>query len=352
MNTISGIAIKAIAAAVPTLEVKTADYPYFSHEEKERFQKATGIKARRIVRDGQCASDLCMAAAEEALDKLGWARESIGALVMITQTGDQPVPATSIVLQDKLGLPQNCIAFDINLGCSSYPYGLAIVGSLMNSLGIPRALLLIGDVSSRVCSFKDKSAWPLFGDAGTATALEIEPNAPKMYFDLMSDGAGKNAIIIPAGGLASRNPISSSREYKDYTDNSIRSPENMILQGADIFSFAISKVPPSIMRAMELSGKTKEELDYLVLHQANKMINDNIAKKIGFSSHKVPESLEFYGNTSSASIPITLCANSKLFSQERSILLSGFGVGLSWGSAVVTISGGVVLACTESNHVD
>jgi len=181
MKALSGIEIRAVAATVPTQVARTQDYEFLTMEERQRFQKVTGIAARRIVRDGQCASDLCMTAAETALAHVGWARESVGALIMITQTGDQPVPATSIVIQNKLGLPQTCVAFDVNLGCSSYPYGLAIVGSMMQSLGIMRALLLIGDVSSRVCAKNDKSAWPLFGDAGTATALELDERASPMY---------------------------------------------------------------------------------------------------------------------------------------------------------------------------
>lgn len=294
-----------------------------------------------------------MAAAEAVFEHLGWLRESVGAVVMITQTGDQPVPATAIVIQDKLGLSHSTLAFDVNLGCSSYPYGLAIVGSMMHSLGIQRALLLIGDVSSRLCAVHDKSSWPLFGDAGSATALELDEGAAPIQFDLMSDGAGKDAIIIPGGGLASRRPpaIDESIRTEVGADGVTRRPDNLILRGADIFSFAISKVPPSIRRVLDASSIVAEDVDYLVLHQANKMINDTVARKLGFSAERTPTSIEQYGNTSSASIPVTLCVNAHMFEEAKSIAVSGFGVGLSWGSAVLHLPANTVLTCVESDAI-
>lgn len=350
MKSLSGVAIRAVTAAVPTQIARTQDYQFLAPEERERFQKATGIATRRIARVEQCASDLCMTAAENALKHLGWARESVGALILITQTSDQPIPATSIVLQNKLGLPQECVAFDVNLGCSSYPYGLAITASMMHSLGIRRALLLIGDVSSRLCAPHDKSAWPLFGDAGSATALELDPQAPLMHFDLMSDGAGKDAIIVPSGGLSSKRPLGDQAvEFETGIDGVSRRPDQLILRGADIFSFAISKVPQSVKRAMAAGEKTADTVDYLVLHQANKMINDTIAKKLGFSQSKAPSSIQDYGNTSSASIPVTLCAHANLFDSPKTIAACGFGVGLSWGTALVELPANAVIACVESD---
>jgi 3-oxoacyl-[acyl-carrier-protein] synthase-3 len=352
MNAITGIALRAVAAATPVRVARTADYAYLDPDERRRFQKATGIAERRIVAGGQCASDLCLTAAKAAMTHLGWDPASIGALILITQTGDQPVPATSIVLQDKLGLPQSCMAFDINLGCSSYPYGLAVVGSMMRTLGVARALLLIGDVSSRVCAEHDKSAWPLFGDAGSATALELDENAPPIHVDLCSDGAGKDAIVIPGGGLASRQPPVDDR-ITDATgsDGVRRNSGNLVLRGADIFSFAISRVPGSIQRTMAASGRVAQDFDFLLLHQANKMINDTIARKLGFTPDRVPTSIEHYGNTSSASIPVTLCANAELFATPRWIMACGFGVGLSWGSASFQLPAASVLPCIASDDV-
>lgn len=352
MKPIGDIAIRAVAAAVPTKIALTQEYEFLSPEERQRFQKATGIGERRISPTNQYVSDLCAAAANRVVEHLDWPRESIGILILITQTADQPIPATSIVLQDKLGLSQTCIAFDVNLGCSSYPYGLAIVGSMMQSLGIARALLLMGDVSSRVCAVHDKSAWPLFGDAGSATALELQTDAPPMHFDLMSDGSGRDAIIVPGGGLASRRPAGDGPIMEEVgTDGILRRPDNLVLRGADIFSFAISKVPSSIKRALESAGKTADEADFLVLHQANKMINDTIAKKTGFAPGKTLSTLAQYGNTSSASIPLTFCAHAGEFSCDRLVVVCGFGVGLSWASATLTVSAGTILPIVETDNV-
>lgn len=353
MSRLSGIAVRAIATAVPYEVARTQDYDYLTPEDRQRFQKATGISQRRISPLNQYASDLCAAAAERVIDHLNWDRASIGALVLITQTPDQPIPATSIVLQDKLGLPQTCATFDMNLGCSAYPYGLAVIGAFMQSLGISRGLLLMGDVSSRVCARHDKSAWPLFGDAGSATALELDESANSIYLDLMSDGSGRDAIIVPSGGLASRVPPPSEGPVSSEvgSDGIFRRPDNLILRGADIFSFAISKVPASIKRVIESSTKTVDDFDFLVLHQANKMINDTIAKKTGFSQDKSLSTLADYGNTSSASIPLTMCANADRFQVDRLVMACGFGVGLSWASASLTIPAKSVLPIVETDDV-
>lgn len=352
MTQLSGVAIRAVAAAVPTAVATTAEYAFLSASERARLAKATGIEARRISPPAQCASDLCAAAAERVIQHLQWTRDSIGALILITQTADQPIPATAIVLQHKLGLSERCVAFDINLGCSGYPFGLAVLGSMMHTLGIDRALLLMGDVSSRVCAPEDKSTWPLFGDAGSATALERDPQSAAMHFDLRSDGAGKDAIIVPSGGLASRRPVVEDMVTEQAAaDGFVRRSDNLSLRGADVFSFAISQVPRSIARAMAASGDTVGDVDYLVLHQANKMINDTITRKTGFAPHQALSSLAAYGNTSSASIPLTLCAHAGQFGVTTRLALCGFGVGLSWGTAIASLPAGAVLPVVETDDV-
>jgi len=352
MKAIPGIAVRAVAAAVPTHVARTQDYEFLTPEERLRFQKVTGIAERRIVGSEQCASDLCAFAADRVIEHAGWERESIGALILVTQSPDYPIPATAVILQDKLKLSQTCIAFDVNLGCSAYPYGIAIVASIMKSLSIQRALLLIGDISSRGCAISDKSAWPLFGDAGSATALELHEDAPAAFFDLMSDGAGKDAIIVPSGMLSSRRPRTDEAvRMEPGSDGIMRYPDNLVLRGADIFSFAIAKVPSSIQRALEASKHKPDQVDFLVLHQANKMINDTITKKAGFRPEQAISTLERYGNTSSASIPVTLCAHSDRFDQSRQLALCGFGVGLSWGTCILSVPAHAILPIIETDDV-
>ncbi|MFK3738287.1 3-oxoacyl-ACP synthase III family protein [Massilia sp. TN1-12] len=351
MAPLTGVAIRGIVSAVPTTVARTADYTVLSEAERAKFAAGTGIEQRRVAAPGQCASDLCQAAAEDLLAQLGWERDGIGALVMITQTGDHPVPATAIVLQQRLGLPKSCAAFDVNLGCSSYPYGLAILGAMMRTLGIRRALLLIGDVSTRLCSYNDKSSWPLFGDAGSATALELDDGAAPIHFDLNSDGAGKDAIIVEAGGLAARNPaVPEGFVDTEVAPGIVRNRSNLVLRGADIFSFAIGAVPPSIRRVLDAAGWTLDDVEHVVLHQANKMINDFIRKKVGWPAEREINTIRDYGNTSSVSIPLTLCAGAERLAAGGKVMLSGFGVGLSWASATVELQPGTVLRLIDSDH--
>jgi 3-oxoacyl-[acyl-carrier-protein] synthase-3 len=353
MHVIEGVEFKGIATCYPRKIERTDDYVHFNTEEIEKFKKNVGIWERRVVDDGVCASDLCESACRDLMESLRWTGDDVDALIMITQTGDYPVPATSIILQNKIGIKNCAICFDINLGCSSFPFGLYTVSSLLKAGGIKKAILLIGDVSSKVCSIEDKSSYPLFGDAGCAIALQrIDlDNKKAFYFDLMSDGAGYKSIIIETGGLASRNPVNKDAlESKSVSDGISRSEVNLVLKGADIFSFAISKVPASIKRIIEFADISIEEYDFLVLHQANKMINDQIVRKIKMSSEKVLSSLMNYGNTSSVSIPLTITANKdRFFQRESQVLASGFGVGLSWGSVSFNIPSNIVLIHKEFN---
>lgn len=346
MRAIQGVSIKGISTKFPKKIEKTDDYAHFNSEEAEKFKKNVGIIERRIVDAGLCASDLCESACQDLMESLNWSGDSIDALIMITQTGDYPVPATSIILQKKLGVKNSAICFDINLGCSSFPYGMYLISCMLKAGSINRAILLIGDVSSKVCSYSDKSAYPLFGDAGCAVAFEADSSdLSNFYFDLMADGGGYQSIIIESGGLASRNPTTDeSLRVINVSDGISRSKTNLSLKGADIFSFAISKVPQSIERVIYDSGLRVSDYDCLILHQANKMINDQIVRKLKISPEKSFSSLELYGNTSSVSIPLTITANKVFFEgNSRRVLASGFGVGLSWGSVAFTTSKTMVL---------
>jgi 3-oxoacyl-[acyl-carrier-protein] synthase-3 len=334
MHIINGFKISGIASRFPQKIAKTDDYAYFTKDEAQKFKENVGIHERRIVEGGTCASDLCEAATRDLMSGLGWSGGDVDAFIMITQTGDFPVPATSIILQNKLSIKKEAICFDINLGCSSFPYGLYVVGALLRAGGLRRAILSIGDVSSKVCSYADKSSYPLFGDAGTAIALEVNDKNSKFVFDLMTDGSGYKAIIIESGGLASRNPSRVESLTDIEVSPGIRRNElNLVLKGADIFSFAISKVPHSILEVSRAIGAEVSQCDYLVLHQANKLINNQIVRKVKVDPARSLSTLEKFGNTSSASIPLTITAHADLFrGKARSIIASGFGVGLSWGT--------------------
>ncbi len=331
---IENIAINGIAAAVPSKVESNWDYDYISEKERKLLIKTTGIVERRIAKKGQTTLDLCLLSANKLINELNWKRDEIGILIFVSQSADYHLPASSIVLQDKLNLAKNVIAFDINLGCSGYVYGLSVVMSLLKATGNKKALLLVGDISTNGLNYKDKSTYPLFGDGGSATALSINENN-KTYFQLQSDGSGYDAIIIPDGGL--RNPISDTTFIENELDSGIiRHSKNLHLNGLEVFNFTMREVAPQIKSILEHAGYEEENIDFLVFHQANKLLNETIRRKLKFPKEKVPYSLGKYGNTSSCSIPLTIVSElkDKLINNKK-LILSGFGVGLSWGTAIV-----------------
>jgi 3-oxoacyl-[acyl-carrier-protein] synthase-3 len=330
------VRIAGIAASVPKNEVSNFDCDLMDEKERRLFVKNAGIEKRRIAPPGMCASDLCEKAARVLIDELKWNKEQIDALIFVTQTPDYITPATAILLQEKMGFKKSCLAFDINLGCSGYVYGLAVLSAILSRMPSGKGILLVGDVSSACISPKDKSVVPLFSDAGSATALQYDADADTMFFNLQSDGKRYEAIIIPGG--AYRNPITpASLEMTEIEKGIARKPIHLVLQGIDVFNFSVSEVPENISVLMQHLRLSNDSVDYLLLHQANKIINDTIAESLNFPEEKTPSTLRYYGNTSSASIPVTMVAalREKLQTKKLNLLLSGFGVGLSWGSAFV-----------------
>jgi 3-oxoacyl-[acyl-carrier-protein] synthase-3 len=274
-------------------------------------------------------------AANQLLNDKNIQREEIDVLIFVSQSRDYFLPSTSIILQQKLGLSSNCIAFDIGLGCSGYVYGLASITSLMSTAKLRKGLLLTGDVSSVSLNKKDKSTYPLFGDAGTATLLEFN-TGDKMDFNLQSDGKGSDAIIITDGGL--RKPLTEESYIEREIDKGIiRAGKNLSLDGLEVFNFSLREVSPNIQALLNYNHSSISDYHYLVFHQANKLMNETIRKKLKATPEQVPYSLKNYGNTSSASIPLTIVTElaDAVKSGEQKFIFSGFGVGLSWGSVAL-----------------
>lgn len=330
---IDGIKLSGLAASVPKDIQSNRDYPFSTEREKELFIKTVGIEERRVAPVGLTASDLCFEAAEQLIDKLGCPREEIKVLVFVSQTPDYLIPPTSTILQDRLGLQKDCIALDINLGCSGYVYGLFMVASFMKSLSAKKGLLLVGDVSTSCLSSEDKSTAPIFSDAGSATLLEKTDSSEIMHFNLKNDGSGYEAISIPDGGM--RNPFTeASLKVEDLEKGIKRNATHLIMRGLEVFNFSQREVVPNVNELIEALSQNTEAYDYFVFHQANRLLNEAIRKKLGLSPEQVPYSLKHFGNTSSASIPITLVTEIReaLEQKNLNLVLSGFGVGLSWGS--------------------
>ena len=334
---ISDIAIKGISCCVPKNTQLNRELTLMSADEIEKFIEATGVEERRIADENICTSDLCYHAAEKLISELNWKKEDIEILVFVSQTADFILPNTSTILQDRLGISQNCVAFDVPLGCSGYVYGISIIAGIMKGTGLKRGLLLAGDTSSKLLSINDKSTVPLFGDAGSATAFEMDSTTNKLLFDLGTDGSGKEAIILKDGG--SRNRITKeSLEYEESDSGIKRNACHLVLEGMDVFSFGISQAPKTVNLLLDKFELNKDNIDYFIFHQANLMMNKMIIKKLKIPQEKVPYSLQKYGNTSSATIPLTIALNLKeqLMNTKKDVIVCGFGVGLSWGTAKIS----------------
>ncbi|ESQ93458.1 ketoacyl-ACP synthase III [Asticcacaulis benevestitus] len=306
-----------IVTAMPEAVSENADLAAsFGAETMAKIMAATGIE-RRPVADRHTVSQLGEAAAVVLLERLGWAPDSIGLLIVVTQTPDYPLPGTASLLQNRLGLAKSTAAFDISLGCSGYVYGLSVAHAMMQSGNIRRALLVTGDITSHMISESNRALAPLFGDAVAVTALELSEHG-QIAFDLGSDGSGAPYLISKTGGLAEPG-----------------TPE-LFMDGTQVMAFSLKQVAPSIERALHEAGKSIGDMDYVVLHQANAIMLKTLGQKIKAREDQLVYAVRDFGNTTSTSIPLALCDHlSKVATAPQlTLLLCGFGVGWSWSTAV------------------
>lgn len=325
-STFEGIRIAAIAAAVPENKVTAADlYHKFGQEIVDKTVQMIGVKESRQSVKKQIASDLGYRAAKEILDKKSIDVTSIGLLLVVTQTPDYRVPATAFVLHKRLGLAQDCAVFDMNLGCSGFVYGMQVACSLLKNLNCTRALCIVGDTSSKLGSSDNRASSLLFGDGTTAILLEKDAMAPSIEIAMRSDGNRYPAIIVPNGAFRS----------STYTEEELtvgnRAQRFPLMSGTDVFTFSIVDVVKLIKEFLSDQGKTAQDFDCVVFHQANLYMMKQIAKKIKAAPEQLLVSIDRFGNTSGASIPLTLVDHyGEQESGEIRALMSGFGVGLSW----------------------
>ena len=334
--TFHGVGIKALSACVPPEVIYNKDLGYLIPEEEiEKTINNIGIIERRIAAPDVMASDLCYKAAQQLMADNDIAPESIDVLLFMSQTPDYRIPATSCLLQHRLGLPRETMCFDISLGCSGYLFALSTAFAYASMEGINRVLLLDGETFSKIVNRRDKVEWPLYGDAGTDTLIE-KGDYGDSTFMLYTDGSGEDTLKIHAG---MRNPITpESCVEREQEDGNIRSDLEVYMDGMDVFNFAISKVPKSIKQLLKETEKSVDDVDYLIFHQANRFMMDFFVKKLKMDPDRVPYCIHKYGNTSSASVPLTI--SSELCGKldgDRTMLMSGFGAGLSWGSALMSM---------------
>lgn len=328
------VRIAGIAAGVPKNIASnlhpTEEDNVSSDYAPEDFVKTTGVMERRFSYE-LTAADLSYAAAEKLISDLGWQKDEIGAVIFVSQTPDYILPATSCILQDRLGLSKECYTMDISLGCSGWLYGLSSAAAILGKGTINKALMMCGDAKAR-SKGKFRRRNPLFGSAGTVTALEFQEGAPGLQFHFGTDGSGFDAIITPDGGA--RNPVTpESFEYYNYDGSEImRLTARM--KGMDVFSFGITTAPKSVKGLAEHYGFNYLDADWFVFHQANMKMNNMIAKKLKLPAEKVPSSMLHFGNTNGGSIPMTIVSElkGKVEDKPTTFICCGFGVGLSWAT--------------------
>ena len=339
------VRIAGIAAGVPKNIASNlhpeANDAFSKDYSPEAFVETTGVLERRVSAK-LTTSDLSFEATVKLISDLGWDKSEIEALVFVSQTPDYILPATACILQDRLGLSKECYTEDISLGCSGWVYGLSTVAALVSTGAVKKALLLAGDAKKRAPGPRD----PLFGSAGTATAVEFVDGDDGLKFHFGTDGSGYDAIITPDGG--SRNQVSVDSFIMEEVEGKMMHRMQTRMKGMDVFSFGISTAPKSVKKLAEHFGFNYLDYDYFVFHQANMKMNNMIAKKLKLEPEKVPSCMYHFGNTSSASIPLTIVTqlHDKCVSPTR-FICCGFGVGLSWGTVAFTADNMLVSELVE-----
>ena len=323
---INNVSVAGISASVPNNRIS-----YKEHCKKinlkidnniVRTTKMLGVKSNYITSENETTSDLCYFAAKKLLNEIKWDSSTIDILIFVSQTPDYLMPSTSCLLQEKLKLKKTTAVFDINLGCSGYVYGLWICSSILKNSGAKRALLLVGDTISKTIGKKDISNKILFGDAGSTTALEYSKKKNPIFFQLGTDGSGGKDLYIPNSG------------FKRSTNQ-----ESLIMNGSNVFSFVFREIPKSINELLNWSKLKIDDINYFVFHQANKFMLKKVFDKLNIPHEKTLIKMEEFGNTSSATIPLTIVAENKkiLKKKNKRFLLSGFGAGLSWASVCLEL---------------
>jgi 3-oxoacyl-[acyl-carrier-protein] synthase-3 len=336
----NNVGISGMAACVPGREIDNFSYSNFFPENDVRsIIEKIGVYKRRFADPDTCASDLCVAAAERLLNDMQVDKGEIDLLLFVSQTPDYRMPATSAILQHRLGLPRSIIAMDINIGCAGFIYSLTVAYSFLVQENIRKVLILNGETRSKIYSAKDRKTAFLFGDAAAAVLVEKGVGYQESFFSLNTDGAYESLIKINAGGYRNPSDNETSKERVADKYGNIRSDEHGYMNGESVFNFVATEVPKDVKRIFDFAGMEKEQIDYFVFHQANQFMNQYLVKKLRLDPEKIPASIAKYGNTSSVSIPLTIVSELKdKLATGTTLCLIGFGTGMTWGSAIIPMS--------------
>lgn len=333
--TTRNVKIAGVAACVPKRIEENIDLSIFaSREEAEKVIASTGIARRRVCDNGVTSSDLAAPAVKQMLGDLGWSADTVDCLFFVSMTRDYIAPQTACILQDRLGLRNDCFVMDLPLGCSGWVYGMSVITSMMQTGMFKRGLLIAAETNTKNRNMMDRSVRPLFGDAATVTALEYDASCDKpMNFVFGVDGKGWEAVHMKYGGMRYPTTVESLKEI-EVEPGIVRKGTDMVVNGMDVFSFAIKRPPESLKNLVSSFCIDLSSVDYLLLHQANKFIDEKIRRSLKLPPEKVPYCIQDFGNVTNASIPLVMVAQiaDSLRAKLNHCLACGFGVGLAWAS--------------------
>lgn len=321
---IDNVKISGISTVVPSREVSNLEF-YKEEESIEKIVSLTGINKRRESKY-LSARFMCQEAANRLMNALDWSPLDIDLIVFVTQTPECMIPGGASRLQDQLGVPNSCMVIDVNQGCSGYVYGLSLAASLLSHGTIKKALLCVGDTMSQIVDKDNLGTATIFSDAGSCTALSYDLLAQTLNFNLQTDGSGRDLI------------------HQKFTNSTLK------MDGTGIYVFGLKEIKKNIEQLFKNMCIEASQVAGFIMHQANKLLNDSIIKQLGQDSWKFPSSLSRYGNTSNATIPLTICLHHDSFNEKvknELYCIAGFGVGLTWGSAVINLDQTLILDVIE-----
>lgn len=311
----------------------------FSPETSIKLKKTMGYNAHRVFDEGLCVSDVAVFAMEKIFDEYGVEKESIDALILVTETPDYLMPPTSTVIQGRLGLKEDMMCLDINQGCAGFEIGLIQAFMMLEQKEIRRVALINGEMLSRKTSKRDRNSYPLIGDALSVAIIDSTESSSEIYANVKMDGTGCFAIQIPAGGLRLPCSPETSLPERDAYGN-WRSKENLVMKGDEVFMFVQKKVPPMIREILEFSGKDRDEVEYYMFHQPNQFMVNKLASALKVPKEKMPANIVgIFGNSSSVTVPLNITFNigEELCKRPMTLCMAGFGVGLVWSSILMDV---------------
>ena len=317
-------------------EMKNFNFP---EARSLKLKQVMGYNKRRVVEPNVCVSDLAVFGMQQLFDHDLLKREDIDALLLVTQTPDHFMPATSSIIQGRLGLKQDMFCQDINQACAGFVIGLMQAFMLLDQESIKKVVLINADVLSRKASPKDRNIYPLIGDAASITVIERDSSNSVIHASLKTDGSRAEVLIIPAGGMRMPSTPETAR-LENVGDNNLRAKDHVFMDGSSVFNFVQTEVPPLVESLLGWAGATKESIDYFLCHQPNRFMLEKLAEKMKIPFAKMPNNVvENFGNSGSVTIPTVMAFNlgERLLREKFRVCLAGFGGGLAWSAMLLDL---------------